>query len=104
MESGDVVEQKQELLSLRPISLFRERFSDQYVFYRLDDADRSHSYGVRETTLFAFGKQYQAAGGLDYFYSEVIAKGMTVPGEYVEDIRDENHNIIWVNSSPAKSS
>jgi hypothetical protein len=98
------MDQVQKSSSSQAISLFRERFSDQYVFYRLDDADRSQTCGVRETTLFDFVKQFQAVGGLSFFYSEVIVKGMAAPEEYVEDIRDENGAVIWVNSSPAQSS
>jgi hypothetical protein len=79
------------------ISLFRERFSDQYVFYRLDDIDRTNTYGVRDSTLADFVTIYKNQGGLDFLYSKVIAKEMALPGEHVKDIRTEDGAILWTN-------
>lgn len=91
----------QQSISSKPtkISIFREIVSDQYIFYRLDDLDRQQTHGITLATLSEFVEQYRDKGGLNFFFSEVIAKGMAQSGETITDIRDENDKIIWTNSS-----
>ena len=47
--------------------------------------------------LIDFVKRNESLGGLDYFYSEIIAPEMVLAGEYLKDIISEDGTVLWVN-------
>jgi len=93
----------QNTVNLSPVSVFRklivdQEYGDQYVFYRHDDIDSEETYGVGLSTLLEFVEKCKSAGGLRFFYSEVIVKGMAKSGEFIKEIVAEDGSVLWTSS------
>jgi len=83
----------------KSVSLYIEKTDYGFIFYHPDDLNKSEVYSVRVETLFGFVKKYETVGGLNFFFSEVIAKSMVKAGEVIRDIRNGDGQPIWVNAS-----